>query len=383
MRRLCVFCFFDEDGIVDSYIDYLLHDLSQNVQQLIVVVNGEINDDGIKIFRRYTEKIVIRENKGFDAGAYKKILVDILGENEMKKWDEIVLCNDTFYGPFTPFREIFDKMQQQEIDFWGLNHIDNDFLSHIQSYFLVFKRNILLSGDLINYFKKNIDMETDELTDIYTYFELGLYSYLKEKGYRYGVYSHLENYDIYRSPGVCIEIYGFPVFKKRCFSPTYFKKISMLNLLYYIQNEKQYDINLILSNMYRLYNIKITTSDILNSINVTNEYVEEKVPACVEKSKVLEFIKKYQKIYIYGTGCIAKHVWFFFHKDISVFAGFIISDEQEISKPILYGYPVRHYKEIKEGSSIILGVSRKNSQVIIPHLKKQDKVLFLWSELIH
>ena len=98
-NRLAIFVFYDEDGIVDKYVEYLLLNLAKQVQRTIVVVNGKINDISRKKLEVYTPEIYIRENKGYDAGAYKDILTKYLSLNEIKQFDEIVLLNDTFYGP--------------------------------------------------------------------------------------------------------------------------------------------------------------------------------------------------------------------------------------------------------------------------------------------
>ena len=39
MKRLCIFCFYDKNGVVDSYIEYLLNDLRSCSAYIIVVVN--------------------------------------------------------------------------------------------------------------------------------------------------------------------------------------------------------------------------------------------------------------------------------------------------------------------------------------------------------
>ena len=109
MKRLGIVSFYDADGIADDYLRQLLDDLTGVLDELILVVNGEVNEDGRKFFEQYTEQIVLRENAGFDAGAYQEVLVKRLGEEGIRKWDEIVLCNDTFYGPFVPFSRIFRK----------------------------------------------------------------------------------------------------------------------------------------------------------------------------------------------------------------------------------------------------------------------------------
>lgn len=43
MRRLGIFCFYDESGTVDEYIEYLLADLAKSLKMLIIVINEYIN----------------------------------------------------------------------------------------------------------------------------------------------------------------------------------------------------------------------------------------------------------------------------------------------------------------------------------------------------
>jgi len=73
MKRLCIFCFYDKNGVVDSYIEYLLNDLRSCSAYIIVVVNGSVNFDGRLILQKYSNQIIIRRNMGFDGGAYKEI----------------------------------------------------------------------------------------------------------------------------------------------------------------------------------------------------------------------------------------------------------------------------------------------------------------------
>ena len=71
MKRLGIYFFFDKNGVADQYIDYVLQDFSQHLEKLIVVCNGKLTSEGRKLFEKYTESIIVRENKGFDVWAYK------------------------------------------------------------------------------------------------------------------------------------------------------------------------------------------------------------------------------------------------------------------------------------------------------------------------
>ncbi len=377
MRRLGIFVFYDKEGVVDSYIDYLLYDLKKCLSYLIIVINGKVGNLGYRLLKKYANQIVIRDNKGFDVGAYKEIIEYLYRKNEMKKWDEIVLCNDTFYGPFLPFTQIFDEMNQRGVDFWGLNYIDNSFLSHIQSYFLVFGKRILINGDLLS-FMNCVDSNIKDISEVYAIFEVGLFAFLKKRGYSYDTFVNTENYSIYECADICVERFYFPVLKKRCFSLQYYVEENMSELLQYIQAEKGYDINCITQNVYRLYRIQVKNKFNYNSVIDISE--RNKIPSCIEEETLLNFVQTNSEIYIYGTGIFAKHIWFQFHRRLKNFMGFIISDNQPMEKKLLYNYPVMHYKNVEEGKAIIVAVGIKNLKEICWGLKEKDKILFLWKE---
>ena len=69
-KRACIYFFYDGQGIVDDYIPYLLDDLMENVDELVVVCNGKLTDDGRNKFARYG-KVIERANEGLDVYAYK------------------------------------------------------------------------------------------------------------------------------------------------------------------------------------------------------------------------------------------------------------------------------------------------------------------------
>ena len=101
MKRLGIYFFFDKDGIVDKYVDYVLEDLTKHVDKLIVVCNGQLNEQGRKTFEKFTGNIIVRENKGFDVWAYKTA-IDSEGWNKLIEYDEIILMNYTIMGPVYP-----------------------------------------------------------------------------------------------------------------------------------------------------------------------------------------------------------------------------------------------------------------------------------------
>ena len=108
VKRLGLFVFYDEDSIVDDYVLFLLADLQKSCQDIIVICNGKVNKEGLKQLKWYAKKIIERENKGLDAGALKEYFTTY---KDYLKYDEVVILNDTFFGPFSSFTKVYTKMQ--------------------------------------------------------------------------------------------------------------------------------------------------------------------------------------------------------------------------------------------------------------------------------
>ena len=149
MKRLCVYFFWDKDGIVDDYVPYMLENLKPFCSELCVVVNGDLTPESKPKLEKYADKFIQRENTGMDAWAYKEA-IDSYGYEKLEEYDELLLTNFTFFGPIYPLNEMFDTMDKKECDFWGHYRwpIDHKMVvyHHIPSSFFAY-RNSLLKSD--------------------------------------------------------------------------------------------------------------------------------------------------------------------------------------------------------------------------------------------
>ncbi len=145
-KRLCIYFIYDKDGIIDDYIIYQLKDMKKNVLFLHCVINGTLTKEGKEKLEAIADEVFERENKGNDIGAYKAALEHI-GWDTINLYDELILTNNTCFGPVYPFREVFDWAKRQDIELWGLTYGEKtdwlgttDYLHynkdkiHIQSY---------------------------------------------------------------------------------------------------------------------------------------------------------------------------------------------------------------------------------------------------------
>ena len=75
MRRIGIFQLYSPFGLIEEYIDNLLDSMKSIVEKLMIVCNSSIADIELQKLLRHTDTILKRKNEGYDAGAYKDILL--------------------------------------------------------------------------------------------------------------------------------------------------------------------------------------------------------------------------------------------------------------------------------------------------------------------
>ncbi len=261
MRRIGIFVFYDKYGVVDSYIVHLLEHMKRFLEQLIIICNGKVEKAGIEQLKKYSARVHVRENKGFDAMAFKKGMIDICGWQELEEYDEIVLFNDTFFGPIDSFEDMFSKMSYQEIDFWGItSHPQTKFYpAHIQSYFMAFKRNVVQNEKFRNYWE-NIDFCDKDVLEVISLHETQLTRLCEEWGFSWGVYVDLNEEEEYQGSnpygGFADDLvikHRWPIVKKKVLSnkTTMMRKDVGKNIINYLEEHTSYNVDMIYENLIR------------------------------------------------------------------------------------------------------------------------------------
>ena len=256
MRRLALFSFYSRSGIAGSYACYYLEQLSK-IAETVCIVNGSLFPGGREKLEKSGCTVFCRENKGFDFGAWKEFLLS-KDSAFFRKYDELILCNSSCYGPVYPFETLFAEMESRRCDFWGLyrhpglKDRKHNIPPHIQSYFLVLKKKLFLDGCFREYFDKlscaaSWDDAVKEETTFTAYFEgKGFVS----ASYLGSVFSeYIENPTVFM-PKELLER-KFPLVKRKCFTTeySYINKISssvqIKSLLSYIKGCTGYHVDYI------------------------------------------------------------------------------------------------------------------------------------------
>ncbi len=286
VSRLTILQFYDKSGVVDRYIPYLLDCLKTVSSKLIVVVNGEITEDGLKLLQSHSDDVVQRQNVGFDAAAWKFILCEYYGWEMVREYDELLLTNDSYYGPFYPISDIFAEMDKKDIDFWGMTahgkKSDPYGLSqyrywpkHLQSFFLVIRKRMLHSIDFKDYW----DNQELFLTypELISGNEIVFTKHFADLGYTWDAYvdttdldSANNNTNHYAFNQFTLIKRGFPFFKRKNLSMEYSLILTCSDgsdskkCIDYIRTETDYDVQMIFENATRTYNIY----DLYNSLGL-------------------------------------------------------------------------------------------------------------------
>ncbi|MGN7859976.1 rhamnan synthesis F family protein [Microbacterium sp. 22303] len=127
--------------------------MREHAARVLVVVNGSLSEEGRAKLEPVSDEILVRDNVGFDIWAHKDAL-DHVGE-AIGEFDEVLLTNDTWFGPVRPYGPVFERMGERPVHFWGMtDHVrqePNPFTGkgvlpyHLQSFWIAVRREMFLS----------------------------------------------------------------------------------------------------------------------------------------------------------------------------------------------------------------------------------------------
>ncbi len=276
IKRYAVYVFYDKNGKADRYCDFFLNGLKQEVDFLQVIVNGEIDKESYNRLETIADDILVRPNEGYDVTAYKTGILKP-GFDKLVEYDEVIICNDTLYGPLYPLSEMFEKMNSIDVDFWGLTNfhgvgfdpfgtVEYGYLPrHIQSFFMVFRKSLIESDKFQNFWSKFPTVNGYE--QAIGLFEASFTKKFEDYGFKWAVYadsSDLEGYtlDPLRDfPKYMIEEKRCPFMKKRTFYHEYGEAMersggeAASEAFKFIRDELDYNIDLIWENLLRTQNM--------------------------------------------------------------------------------------------------------------------------------
>lgn len=269
-QRLGIYCFYDKYGHAASFIKTFLDDLMDNLDDLVVVVNGQLSDQARQLFSEYTKTIIVRENKGLDVAAYKQAILT-LGWEKLESYDEVICLNDTVMGPVYPFREMFACMDRKDVDFWGITAyagetVDKEQIpTHLQAYWHAYRRSLVSSPAFHEYWE-TMPLWKD-YAEVTRKHEMTFTKHFTDLGFTWASYIDWRKYQGYSSypllymPMQIMRDDRCPIFKRRSFFvdySAYFDQTAgqpALDLYEYLRDHTDYDVDMIWDAILPSYNI--------------------------------------------------------------------------------------------------------------------------------
>jgi dTDP-4-dehydrorhamnose reductase len=151
-KYIAVFAHYDKHNIVDDYVLYYLENLKLIADKIIFVSDNNLPEIEQNKLQNLCHKIIAKKHGEYDFGSYKRGLEEAYQYSQ--DYDAIIIANDSCYGPIKPLSNIFKTMEYSDCDFWGLTVNQEQYLPHLQSYFLVFNKKIINSEIFKNFFRK-------------------------------------------------------------------------------------------------------------------------------------------------------------------------------------------------------------------------------------
>lgn len=276
-KRLALYCFYDNDGVVDDYVIYFLRALRKTVSRICCVVNGDLTESGRKALESCADEVLQRDNVSFDAGAYAFFVKSRI--DEIRQYDEFIICNNSFFGPLYPLEDVFSEMERrtEKSDFWGMTvHPRMDFVidksqklkyvnEHVQSYFVVFTKKVTDSAVFLDFFRKLPAIKT--FLQAVCLYELELTRVLSEAGFTYSAFS--DNKGLPQTdctvlyPDLLIREKNYPLVKRKVFFAPYENFFAAgrgqnsRKCLEYVRNNTGYDVRLIWQHLLRTQKMSV------------------------------------------------------------------------------------------------------------------------------
>lgn len=373
MKRLAIVSVFDASGYIYDYFVFFLKEICKIADEIYIIANGKLQKESYtKLCDFNSCKIYERENKGFDAAGYKYCFENTDIGDIINDFDEMMLLNDTCFGPLVSFERIFEVMEKKNLDFWGIDFFDNNLYYFLMSNFLVFSKKVI--NEVVDYFKTSISYDAEDKHEVCMKFERGLFRHLERKGYLFDSYVLHNSIDPYASPDILIERFSEPLLKKRGFFINKGKYNGNLMRAILLVKERQYPYEYILQ---YLKDKKIYTEEVFDEKTFISREIEYKLYN-VTGLDMIKFAIRYSTVYIYGTGNLGQDIADFYSEEIENIKGFVVSDDMFVSQAVNQ-IPVYKISQVlsEKNVGIIVCMGEKN----INELKKvygyKDNFLYI------
>ena len=299
-KQIIFTSFYDKQGIVDEYVLFILNELKKVSNNLYIIVDESLSKTEQVKFSNLGE-VLIQRNCEFSINAWKEALLTF-GWDKLASYDALVLCDFSYFGPFSSFSDIFKDMESRNADFWGITEYYQSDVAHtglvlptfpqktIHNYFMVYNNRILSSAEFRQHWMNLPIVETPQ--EAIKLHESIITKKLNDLGFKSDTYVKCENYSSYSQnsllylPLDMIANHNCPIILRECFCGDYARSLffstgqGTIDALNYIDINLDFDINLIYNNILRTLPHADTKNYLhQNYILPTKAYLQNTKPA--------------------------------------------------------------------------------------------------------
>ncbi len=123
MNRISILAITNAADDIAEYVIHIIKELKKH-SEIIIVVNKKYPEKVYNVLSEYTDKIISSDGIHY-TDLYKDGLKYIGSSAITENTEQILFLNDSFFGPFCSFKEIFDKAEKElpDADLWSLTGI--------------------------------------------------------------------------------------------------------------------------------------------------------------------------------------------------------------------------------------------------------------------
>lgn len=208
--KVCIYASFDSDGVIQPYVlEQLAYYRNHDFKIIFVSTSSTLSEQDLTILKPLCVRVIHRKNYGHDFCSWKVGLNHVLSGIAV---DQLLLANDSVFGPFNDFLKNVRAEDNQIIGVTDSFEISY----HLQSYWVLLGTRVAGSAE----FRSFVDSISVlyEKEKVVTTYEIGLTAALKDRFAITALFPYKECFLRYSQ----LESYEFKDYNRKLVNPTEF-----------------------------------------------------------------------------------------------------------------------------------------------------------------
>jgi hypothetical protein len=177
---VALFIHFDRRQSLGEHVLGYIRELHACGFSVVFITNSGVRHPGsVAALHELCSAVVVRRNVGYDFGAIRDAL-RLLGLPRQNT-DQLLIANDSVYGPLVPLAYTLARMNFNESDVWGATE-SWQIRYHLQSYFLLVGRNAMQNPAWHEFWRRVRQVSSKNW--VVSHYEVGLTQRLLQAGLR-------------------------------------------------------------------------------------------------------------------------------------------------------------------------------------------------------